>query len=62
MRKKEDRSEKEKVDYTELNKNVKKKRSQRSRKKQTDHVETYFKVVEDQNIYTKEEQRQRYVK
>ena len=39
MRKKEDRSQREKMEYTELNKMVKKKRRQRSRKKRTDHVE-----------------------
>ena len=40
MRKKEDRSQREKIEYTELNKTVKKKRRQRSRKKRTEHVET----------------------
>ena len=40
LRKKEDRSQREKIEYTELNKTVKKKLRQRSRKKQTDHVET----------------------
>ena len=40
MRTKETRSEKEKVEYTDLNKTVKKKRRQRSRKKETDQVET----------------------
>ena len=40
LRKKEDRSQREKTEYTELNKTVKKKRRERSRKKRTDHVET----------------------
>ena len=40
LRKKEDRSQREKVEYTELNKTVKKKRRQRSGKKRTDHIET----------------------
>ena len=40
LRKKEDRSQREKIEYTELNKTVKKKCRQRSRKKGTDHVET----------------------
>ena len=40
MRKKENRSGREKVEYTELKKTVKKKRRQRSRKKRTAHVET----------------------
>ena len=62
LRKKVDRSQREKTEYTELNKTVKKKHRQRSQKKLTDHVETIFKVVEDQNIYTKEDQRKRYVK
>ena len=39
MGKKEDRSQRGKIKYTELNKTVKKKRRQRSRKKRTD-VET----------------------
>ena len=34
------RLQREKIDYTELNKTVKKKRRQRSRQKRTDHVET----------------------
>ena len=38
--KKENRSERDKVEYTELNKTVTKKSRQRSRKKLTDHVET----------------------
>ena len=40
LRKKEGRSLREKIEYTELNKTVKKKRRQRSGKKLTDHVET----------------------
>ena len=40
LRKKEGRSQREKIEYTELNKTVKKKCKQRSRKKRTDHVET----------------------
>ena len=40
LRKKEDRSHREKMVYTELNKTVKKKRRQRSRKKRRDRVET----------------------
>ena len=40
---------------------VKKMRRQRSRKRQTYPVETILQVVEDQNIYTKGEQRKRYV-
>ena len=40
LRKKEDRSHREKIEYTQLNKTVKKKRRQRSQKKRTDHVET----------------------
>ena len=40
MRKKEGRSQRQKIDYTELNKAANKKRRQRSRKKRTDHVET----------------------
>ena len=42
LRKKEDRSQREKIEYTELKKTVKKKRRQRSRKKWTDHVETFL--------------------
>ena len=57
LRKNEDKSQREKIEYTELNKTMKKKRRQRSRKKRTDHVKLYFKVVEDQNIYTREDQR-----
>ena len=40
LRKKEDRSHIEKIEYTQLNKTVKKKHRQRSQKKRTDHVET----------------------
>ena len=40
MRKKENSLEGENVQYTELNKTVKKKRGQRSRKNRTDHVQT----------------------
>ena len=39
-KRREDRPQTEKIEYTELNKTVKKKRRQRSRKKRTDHVET----------------------
>ena len=40
MRKKEDRSQRGKIEYTELDKTMKNKRRQRFRKKQTDHAET----------------------
>ena len=40
LRKKEDGSQREKIEYTELNKTAKKKRRQKSPKKQADHVET----------------------
>ena len=40
LRKKGDRSQREKIEYAELNKAVKKKRRHRSRKKRTDRVET----------------------
>ena len=45
MRKKENRSDREEAEYTELNKIVKKTRRQRSRKKRTDHVETNHKAM-----------------
>ena len=61
LRKKEGRSQREKIEYTELNKTVKMKRRQRSRKKRI-MLKLYFKVAEDQNIYTREDQRKRYVK
>ena len=50
LRKKEIRSESKKVEYTELTKTGK-------RSADKDHVELYFKVVEDQNRYTKEDRR-----
>ena len=40
LSKKENRPEREKVEYTELNNTMKKKRRLRSRKKRTDHAET----------------------
>ena len=40
--------------YTELNKTIKE-RSQRSRKKPTDSVETILQVVEDQNRHRKKD-------
>ena len=40
MRKKAGRSQRDKIEYTELNKTVKKKHRQRSQNKRTDHVET----------------------
>ena len=40
---------------------MKKKRRQKPQKKQI-MLKLYFKVVEDQNIYTKKDQRKRYVK
>ena len=39
LRQREDRSQRETIENTELNKTVKKKRRQRSRMKRTDHVE-----------------------
>ena len=53
MRKSEDMSQRETIEYTELNKTVKKKRRQRSRKKRTDHVETILQSGrEPKHIYT----------
>ena len=62
LRKKEGRSQREKIEYTELNKTVKKKRRQKSRKKLTDHVETIPQSGRGPNRHTKEDQRKRYVK
>ena len=62
LRKKEHGSQREKTEYTELNKTAKKKRRQRFRKKRTDHVETILQSGRGPNIYTREDQRERHVK
>ena len=61
LRKKEDRPQREKTEYTMLNKTVKKKCRQRSRKKRTDHVETVLQSGRGPK-HTREDQRKRYVK
>ena len=53
----ENRSDRKKVVYTELNKTEK----DHERNEQI-MLKLYFKVVEDQNKYAKEDQRKRYVK
>ena len=55
---KENKLEREKTEYTELNKTVRTKVQTKIMKE----TKLYFKVVEDQNRYTKEDQRKRYVK
>ena len=62
MRKKEDSSEREKVECTQLNKTVKKRCRQRSRKNEHIMLKLIFKLVVDQNIYTKEDQKKKKVK
>ena len=60
LRKKEDRSQREnRVHRAEQNGE---KETQRSLKKRKIILKLYFKAVEDQNIYTREDQRKRYVK
>ena len=49
LRKKENRSKREKVEYTELNKTVKRELKDHKRNEQI--LKLYFKVVEDQNRY-----------
>ena len=51
MRTNEDRSEREKVDYTELNKTVKRSVDKDHKRNKQIMFKLYFKVVEDQNIY-----------